>query len=222
MSEERHPVLELPKAERVDYLVVMASLAAVDGEVSSPEIENLRRACKNLDLSGPETGQVLGAAEEPNATEVRKILGRMSNGQSRFTLVTDMLFLAHADGNYCDRERAEIGQVAGQLDVNDEQVAALERYVAAVLKADRAKGASGADLKNLGGEVAAALASTGVPIGAVAVSGSVFGLSAAGITSGLAALGLGFGMTTGLGVAVGIGVGSYSAVKWLYNKVVES
>ena len=63
-------------------------------------------------------------------------------------------------------------------------------------------------------------ASVGVPIAAVYLSGSVMGLSAAGITSGLATLGfggiLGFSsMVTGIGVAILIGVAAHSGVKKL-------
>src|SRR5205085_10284638 len=50
--------------------------------------------------------------------------------------------------------------------------------------------------------VAAGLPAVGIPIAAVSVLGSVGGLSAAGITSGLAALGLGLGMVPGIGVAI--------------------
>ena len=46
------------------------------------------------------------------------------------------------------------------------------------------------------------MTAVGVPIAAVVYSGSVVGLSAAGITSGLAALGLGLGMVPGIGVAI--------------------
>ncbi len=59
-----------------------------------------------------------------------------------------------------------------------------------------------------------------VPLVAIYLSGSVVGLSAAGMTSGLAALGLGglFGlssMVTGIGVVVVVGVGVYKLVRWM-------
>ena len=58
----------------------------------------------------------------------------------------------------------------------------------------------------------------GVPIAAVYFSGSVVGLSAAGITSGLATLGMGgvlgfSSMVTGIGAAVLIGVVAYNGIK---------
>lgn len=62
--------------------------------------------------------------------------------------------------------------------------------------------------------------SVGVPVAAVYLSGSVTGLSAAGVTSGLAALGLGgvlglSAMVSGIGVAIVGGVGAYKAVQWV-------
>lgn len=68
-------------------------------------------------------------------------------------------------------------------------------------------------------ELAAKAASVGAPIGAIYFSGFT-GLSAAGITSGLASLGMGgmlglSSMATGIGVAVLIGVGVYEGVKYL-------
>ncbi len=67
-------------------------------------------------------------------------------------------------------------------------------------------------------DVTASLAATGMPVGAVAVSGSVSGLSAAGITSGIATLGLG-SMAAGISVIAGIGVISFVGVKWLFKKI---
>lgn len=60
----------------------------------------------------------------------------------------------------------------------------------------------------------------GTPLAAVYLSGSVVGMSAAGMTSGLAALGMGgvlglSSMATGIGVAVLLGVGAYSGVRKL-------
>lgn len=68
--------------------------------------------------------------------------------------------------------------------------------------------------------LSAKAAAVGTPLAAVYLSGSVIGLSAAGMTSGLATLGLGgmlgmSGMATGIGVAVLIGVGAYVGVRKL-------
>ncbi|MCR2091691.1 hypothetical protein CUPS9163_05135 [Campylobacter upsaliensis] len=74
-------------------------------------------------------------------------------------------------------------------------------------------------IKQAAKDLAAKAASVGAPIGAIYLSGSVMGLSAAGMTSGLASLGMGgmlglSSMATGIGVAVLIGVGVYHGVKY--------
>jgi uncharacterized tellurite resistance protein B-like protein len=200
---------------------IIASLAAVDGNVSDAEIAHLRGACKDLGLSAAEMGAVIAAAEEPDRTKLEEDARLLKGSPLRFTLLSDLYFIAHADGRYSDDEGNEVTAVADALGISDEQRSAVDRYVKAVLKAGRAKGFEAEDLKKLGGDVAAGLAATGVPIAAVAASGSVAGLSAAGITSGLAALGMGLGMTTGIGVVVGIGVASYFGVRWLAKKVTK-
>lgn len=68
--------------------------------------------------------------------------------------------------------------------------------------------------------LSAKAAAVGTPLAAVYLSGSVIGLSAAGMTSGLATLGMGgmlgmSSMATGIGVAVLIGVGTYVGVRKL-------
>ena len=75
-------------------------------------------------------------------------------------------------------------------------------------------------IKTLMKDLSAKATSVGVPLGAVYLSGSVFGLSAAGMTSGLATLGMGgllglSSMATGIGVAVLMGVGAYQGVRYL-------
>ncbi|WP_298845743.1 hypothetical protein [Clostridium sp.] len=67
-------------------------------------------------------------------------------------------------------------------------------------------------------DLAAKASAVGVPLAAIYFSGSVVGMSAAGITSGLATVGMGgvlgfSGMVTGVGVVVLLGVGTYKGIK---------
>ena len=216
MGKDKHPMAELPEKERIDYLKAVATIAASDGSVQDAEVDQSRSLCKTLELSDKATGKVLAALYDPDAVPLKQILGRYAHQEIRFTLLTDALFLAYADGPIVPKEETAIKIMAGDLRIDDNQIAALRQYVEATRRASEG-GNTNNDLKKLGAEVAAQLASVGVPLTAVAISGSVFGLSAAGVTSGLAALGLGLGMVPGLGVAVGIGVASYLGVKWVYD-----
>ena len=216
MGEKKHPMAELPEEKRVDYLRAVATVAACDGAVSDDEVKQIRSLCKTLELNDKATGKVMGALYDPDSVPLNQILGEYSHHEDRFTLLTDALFLVYSDGPVVTSEKTAITTMAQDLRIDDNQIAAMRQYVEAARRASEG-GDTETDLKKLGSEVAATLASVGVPVGAVAVSGSVFGLSAAGVTSGLAALGLGLGMVPGLGVAIGIGVASYYGVKWLYN-----
>lgn len=67
-------------------------------------------------------------------------------------------------------------------------------------------------------DLASKVGAVGVPLAAIYLSGSVVGVSAAGISSGLATLGLGgllgfSSMFTGIGVAVLVGVGTYKGLR---------
>jgi len=220
MSDAKHPAIDLPMEQRVDYLTVVASMAGADGEVVGEELGKLSEYCIALGLGANEIGRVIAAAQAPDAVRIREVTRRLRTSPLRFTLMTDLLFMAYADDKVVDAEERELNALADALNVTSVQVSALRKYVEAVRTAANNPGVGSGDMKKLGGDVAAGLASAGVPVAAVAVSGTVFGLSAAGITSGLAALGMGLGMATGLGVAVGIGVGSYFGVRWIYRKVV--
>lgn len=218
MKDARHPLSNHPEEQVVDYLSIVAVIATADGEVSDSEISRLRELCTTIEISPAGRAKVIAAAEDPSSLDTEAIVKRLVDTELKFSLITDMFFIAHADGQHLSQEHEEIKRLAALLTVSEEQLAAIEKYVQVVLKAQNS-GERTEDLKEAGVEVAAGLAATGIPIAAVAVSGSVFGLSAAGITSGLAALGMGLGMVSGIGVVAALGIGSYLGVRYLYKKM---
>jgi uncharacterized tellurite resistance protein B-like protein len=218
-KEAEHPLHGYPESEIIEYLSVVAYIAAADGEVTDSEISKIRELCKTVGLPGAGIGKVIGIAEDPSSIDIKESISKLSESKLKFTLVTDMLFMAFADKVFASSEEETIKELTSQLNITEEQLEAMQEYVKAVTKAQEG-GSTKEDLKDLGGEVAAGLASAGVPIAAVAVSGYA-GLSAAGISSGLATLGLGLGMTTGIGVVAALGIGSYLGVKYLYKKLTD-
>jgi len=219
IEENNHPLSAYADDEKKAYLCVVASLAAVDSDVTDEEISNLRQLCRKVDLSKRSVGEVLATAEEPRTAPIKEYIARLATSDLRFTLLTDMLFLAYADRDYTLEERTEVSRIALELKVTSEQLRAIEDYVKAFLDFKNSGATSSAELKKFSGDVVAGLAATGVPVAAVAVSGSVWGLSTAGIISGLTALGLGLGVATGIGMVAIIGVASYFGVRWLYQKL---
>lgn len=214
---KKHPMLDYPEVERVKYLVIVASMAAADKKLAVEEFKHIEELCRNFKLEQKSQATVLAAAKNP-PSNIRDTLEDFRNSDLRFALMIDSLFLAYADNVVIDAEESEIKKLAEFLRISEDQLSTLRKYIEAVRRAEKV-GTRLNNLKKLGTEIAADFAATGIPIGAVAISGSVFGLSAAGITSGLSALALGLGMVPGIGVAVGIGIGSYLGVKWLCKKI---
>lgn len=110
-----------------------------------------------------------------------------------------------------------IVNLAKDLGIQDSQV----EYIAENIKSNKniiLNRQNDIQIKKNVQELAAKAGAVGVPLAAIYLSGSVIGVSAAGMTSGLAALGMGgvlgfSSMFTGIGVAVLIGVGAYKGVK---------
>jgi hypothetical protein len=137
------------------------------------------------------------------------------------SIVKDMVQVSRADGAVLSEEEASIRAVAeARFGEKAEQVIELAektvQYEEALIKGD----VDASELEKHGREIAAVAAAASVPITALFFSGSVVGLSAAGITSGLAALGLGgllglSAMVTGIGAVVVLGVAAYTGVRWL-------
>ncbi|NUU95365.1 hypothetical protein XO10_02170 [Marinitoga sp. 1135] len=92
-----------------------------------------------------------------------------------------------------------------ELNINDEQDKEIRNFVLKMKKI-RERGLNDEYAKDTIKTAISGLSAVGVPITAIYFSGSVVGLSAAGITSGLAALGLGAGMVPGIGTAILLGV----------------
>jgi len=218
MSEGKHPLIDYPEDGKIAYLSIVASMAAADNEVADEEISALRELCKSVEISSKGLGLIMATAEDPSGAPIEEYLKQLSASELRFSLMTDIIAMAFADEKVTFEEEEEIGEIAKLLKIKPEQIGAIRKYVEAIHIA-QTSGNTEETLKKLGGDVAAGLASTGVPIAAVTVAGT-YGVSAAGITSGLAALGLGFGMMTGIGTAVALGVGTYAGTRWLYKKIV--
>jgi uncharacterized tellurite resistance protein B-like protein len=215
MSEAPHEALQLTLDERVDYLAVVASIAAVDVKLQNSEKAKLRELGRALELPEDRMREVLDVAERP-AGSVDDRVARLRSSDLRFTLLTDCICLAHADADFGEEEQAEIARIATALGVSGTQLAAMVEYVVAARAAAKSDDASSHQRK--GEELAGKLAALGVPLGAVGAA-SALGLVATGASSGLAALALGFGAASGLGLVMGAGVGTFMGVRWLRKRL---
>ena len=145
----------------------------------------------------------------------------LGNTQLKYTLISDLCLFSLVDSKFTNEEYQYILGIGEVLGITQEQVDAIKSIQESFDRIESIPSNS-ERFKRVIKDSASNLAGVGVPIGAIAASGSVFGLSAAGITSGLAALGglVGGGMLVGAVVAVpAIALGAAYGVKKLLDIV---
>lgn len=221
------PLEEMEEAVKVAYLKVIVNMAFDnDSVIDEKEFAEILLLMTRLDLE-PESRFTLRAYMTGfnQATALEALLAELDShcprGQIRplhISLTKDLINLHFSTGGsletfgFLQRNRALLQVTDDEIDL---AVAAI-RNDHSMLKDDVTDDQIVSALKLLSAKAAA----VGTPLAAVYLSGSVVGMSAAGLTSGLATLGMGgilglSGMTTGIGVAVLLGVGAYAGVRKL-------
>ncbi|MBO2013105.1 TerB family tellurite resistance protein [Hymenobacter negativus] len=115
--------------EKTAYLSAIASLATADRQASGAETQFLQALAQQAGLSGGATQQVLAAAQDSNNQTIQQNLDALKNSDLRFSLITDLISFARADGSYANDEEAMIGKMAQYLGINPEQKQTLENVV---------------------------------------------------------------------------------------------
>lgn len=115
--------------EKTAYLSAIAALATADRQASAPEAEFLQRLAQQAGLSEGATRQVLAAADHADNSTVQQSLDQLKSSDLRYSLVTDLISLARADGNYSPGEEEMVGKMAAYLGINPEQKQTLESVV---------------------------------------------------------------------------------------------
>ncbi len=220
-------VEHMPDAVKSAYLGLLVWLTYQDdGTIDERELSELQVLMTQLDFHAELRHAVRAMVGDPallDAEEmVRQMLAATPSGSELAlsgSLVKDAIRVRRATGQGPAAGQPGVRRLAGMLGIGDDQAAFIEeaavqdeRILAGELSDDQ--------VTVIAKEMAAKASAVGVPIAAVYLSGSVTGLSAAGITSGLSALGLGgvlglSSMVTGIGVAIVLGVGIYKGMQWL-------
>lgn len=219
---------DLPDETKLAYIEAIIWLVHHDdGSIDVGEFRELRLLMTQLNFSGGLRRRVLAVMENAHDLVLPGILDRLNDkapkGAERpiaFSLVKDMLRVVEAANANGDEaaESPQIAEACRLLDIEEEQLQVI--YDAVELDRKVFDGSVDRDeLKKVAEGLASNAAAVGVPIAAIYMTGSVVGLSAAGMTSGLAALGFGgllglSSMATGVGVAVLLGLGAYRGIRW--------
>ena len=134
-------------------------------------------------------------------------------------LMKDAIQVRRATSEDPVREQPGILRLAELLDLNDKKIRVIEDACEQDEKILAGK-LSDSQIATTAKELAARAGAVGVPLGAIYLSGSVTGFSAAGIAGGLAALGMGgvlglSAMVAGIGVAIIVGGVVYNGARWV-------
>lgn len=204
----------LPEHQRVAYAGALYAVAAADGALDKDELQLIVDIVELEGLSPAGRRLILGYVLDP--PRLADALAPFAHAEAplRYALLLNLAEVAWANDLLDPRQDELLAEARRALEVTDEQYRAIWRFIRE-LRAVRLRGRNDAQAAQATQVAAAGLAAVGIPIAAVYVSGSVIGLSAAGVTSGLAALGLGLGMVPGLGVAVLLGLGAFLGVRAL-------
>lgn len=226
MSDDakQHPLEDYPEEDRVAYLSILAAICYEDKVFSDKEKAQLDALLDTLKISDKNKARIYSSIYDPQPLYKEAYLQhlrRLTNSSLKYTLISDLCLFALADSEFRESEYQYILEIGKQLDIRQEQIDSI-RSVQESLNTLKDIPPNSVKFQKLIKELASNLAGVGVPAAAIAASGSVFGLSAAGITSGLAALGavVGGGMLMGTVLVVpAIAVGSIYGVKKLLDTI---
>lgn len=209
-------IAALPEHQRVAYAGALYAFAAADGGLDKDELQLIIDLVDLEGLSPAGRRLVLGYIIAPPVLPDTLAPFAAAPETIRYALLLNLVEVAWANDLLDPRQDTLLNTTQQALGVSDDQYRAIWRFMRD-LRAIRLRGRNDAAAAQATKVAAAGLAAVGIPIAAVYVSGSVIGLSAAGITSGLAALGLGLGMVPGIGVAVLLGTGVFLGVRALLD-----
>ncbi|OGX88001.1 TerB family tellurite resistance protein [Hymenobacter glacialis] len=117
------------ETEKTAYLSAIASLATADRQASGAELEFLQALAQQAGLSGGATQQVLAAAQDATNHTIQQNLDALKGSELRFSLITDLISFARADGSYANEEEAMITKMSQYLGINHQQQQTLETVV---------------------------------------------------------------------------------------------
>jgi uncharacterized tellurite resistance protein B-like protein len=223
-EKKKHPLEEYPENEQIAYLSILSAVCYADKEFGDKEKHQLDVFLKQLKISDEGKAKIYSSVfnlqREDKLANLEDIQN-LGNTDLKYTLISDLCLFSLVDSKFTDKEYQYILGIGEVLGITHEQVDAIKSVQENLYKIKDIP-SIGKISKELFKESAAALAAVGVPIAAIAVSGTTFGLSAAGITSGLAALGALVGGTMLVGAVVvvpAIAIGTAYGVKKLFDIV---
>lgn len=215
-KEEVFDIKQLPEEQRVSFYGALFAMADIDEQIEREELDLIYEMLDTEGLSEDARRRLYAYAIEPPT--LQNCLEELQHAPEviRFGLMMNLVEVSISDRLFLDLEEEALFKAQQLLRVSDKQLAAMKES-AEKIRYVRERGIDDNHAAQMLKSAFSGLTAVGVPIAAVFYSGSVIGLSAAGITSGLAALGLGFGMVPGIGIAILAGTGVFLGVRGILN-----
>lgn len=215
--------VEIKKA----YLKVVCNFAfSDDNNINSEEYAEIISLIVRIELGTEARLEIRGymcdsSIIEDNDMPLKYLEDHVDEGSYdivKKSLMKDVLYIYRKKYKSKDwKECKFITDLQIKLAIDNEQM----KYILSAIKNDEdilSQRKNDSEIRKSMKDLASKATAVGVPLAAIYLSGSVMGISAAGLTSGLAALGMGgvlgfSSMFTGIGVAVLLGVGTYKGIK---------
>jgi uncharacterized tellurite resistance protein B-like protein len=114
--------------EKGAYLGAIASIATADRHATEEEVDYLSQLADAAGLSQEQKEAVIKAAQEISDEDTKRCLDVLKTSELKFSLVTDLIAFAKADGDYSENEKKSIAKMADYLGVNKEQFSLLDHF----------------------------------------------------------------------------------------------
>jgi hypothetical protein len=206
VEQKKHPLEEYSENEQIAYLSVLSSVCYVDKEFGDKEKGQLDILLAQLKISDIGKAKIYSSVfnlQHEDKLANLEAIQNLGNTELKYTLISDLCLLSLVDSKFNNEEYQYILGIGEVLGIKKEQVDAIKSMQENL---DKIKDipSNSERFKQVIKDIASSLAGVGVPIGAIAASGAVFGLSGPGIAAGLAALGalVGGGMLLGAVIVV--------------------
>jgi hypothetical protein len=198
-QSQLQPINELSDQLKIAYVKVIINMAyAHEGRVDDKEFSEILQLMTRLDIKGKPREEIRNyIASNESLVEVAELVNEINantpDGMQKsihISLVKDLISTHSATRDKLTSEFDFFQKNRTALNVTDEEI---DLAIMAIEHDTKILNREYGDKIIISGvkELSAKAAAVGVPLGAVYLSGSVVGLSAAGMTSGLATLGMG-------------------------------
>lgn len=120
--------------ERLTFIRVFCQLVRADGNVSPDEIEFLKTIAEKY---GVESSVVIDIIKDYNIDFLQEAKN-ISSRRNALQLIKELCLLAHSDGEVADNELGIIIDVARAMNIEDEKIVAINKYVSDLLVLSKA------------------------------------------------------------------------------------